>query len=418
MRSNIYRYIVIASMTLIGMSLSLYADLRIGQYLHGGMLDAIVRQITLLLAFDIVVRESLRFSLLKEFSSAENNTAREQKYSTFLLILVLGGILVSFLYACVYTYLLKDIYRASLWLPMVLFSLMFLSAGLQLILNLTGRYFFYSLRIFLLPLSILIWVMVFNRIPFEYSVLMVFVAYVAIIALVLRKILFHLSIRKGAMRHWKKYVVPPLFPMTSYGFLQTSRYLERSLVASVSVGSSYFIYFSFRLYSAFLSLIGLPVSVLLAKSLVDNDSLDEEKNRWQLRRVAAVIVILWTLGIGTLFLFWLSGYVAQWFPKLSEHEFLNVVGFYLLAALLGSLNLPLQATIYRRGGHALLTKMTISMNMIYIAIIVVGAQMMVSSSMSWFVGLAFLSYVILEFAIYVFLLRLLNQGKLAFNYIE
>lgn len=402
-----FKYIMLSLLALIGLALSLYADLKIGEYLYGKNLDNLIKQITLILAFDITIRESLRFSLLKVFSSAENDKHREGMFEKFSLSLIVVGFFFSFVYSGLYSYIINGYLDTSFFLNFSLFLIMFIGAGLQLILNLTGLFFMHSLRVALFPLSILCWLFLLNDHTLESNFLIFFLSYCFMSIYSLRHILRHISWKGNNIESIKRYFIPPLFPMANYSFLQTSRYLERSLVASVSVGSSYYIYFSFKLYAAFISLIGMPVSVILSKFLV-NDKVDCRFERKKLlARLFVFILVMWLLGVGTLSSIWIYTDIEFWFPKITDEGFLGLIMLYLLAAFIGSINITLQVYIYKYGGHMFMMKAIMILSTLYMLFLLIGANFISDNFFSYFVAIIFLIYTLSElFMSFIFLKNL------------
>lgn len=409
MKTFTLKYLMIATMTLLGMSVALYADLKIGEVFADQELDRLIMQLTLLMAFDIIARESLRLSLLQIFHRAFNDEERFVMFSEFSAILAVIGIFISILYSLLYQYLLTSRieFNLDLWVAAAVFELMILSAGLQLILNLKGDFFLYSLRNFLIPLAILTWLFLINSATLEIGLIFYYALYVSSAIYLIKHVLLKRP-HRPLFHGLKKYFVPPLYPLVNFSALQTSRYLERLFVANVALGASYYIYFCFKIYAALVSLVGLPVQALASRQLMQNSDEPDNADHFKVshQQLFFFVSFFWLLGFASLLVVWHTGLVTTWFPKLADSHFTDTIFYYLVAAWIGSLNLPLQAYAYKHSGHLYIARVIISLNFLYALSLLIGSTIFAGVTYTNFVGLSFLSYTTMETILTLRFLRL------------
>lgn len=404
--SMIKKYLSISIITGGGMVLSIFSDLSIGKLTPQNDIDKLVISLTLIVAYDILSRESLRFSLLHVFSETNNIGHKSERYCDLIAVSKSIGIGVSCCFSCLYIFLTKNYLGSLFYLTIFfLFYFIFLSSVCQLILNINGFFKVTSSRIFILPMSIIIWLYSGLNIRLELSMLSVFVSYLIFTNYFLNNALIKTNLSFD-IKTIKRFCIPVLSPIANYSSLQTSRYIERDLGASILPGSAYTLYFSSKIYASIISLISMPMSTILSKKLVEIGT--EKYNVSSLMvKLTFIILAVWIIVVLTVLTIISIPEFKEFFPLISDNHFRDILLIYLFASLFGCFNVPAQAILYRMRLHKSISKIIILLNIIYISALCIITSFgdKVDYSMVVYFGLCFLIYTASELVSYLYILR-------------
>lgn len=379
-----------------GLFFALIVDIIIANNIGLEKLDSVVLLISLIVAYDVLIRESFRFSLLNYFN--EENISKSVLYvlNITVVILVIVAPIYS-LFFSVYTFDYVSLplsFAISFWM----FAALTISNVFILILTVKGVYVLVSIRNYLIPLALALLVFI-DDLLFLLVIIAVLSSVFCLysIYIVRKSINFSLKLDFRLISMIKRL----LFPAASYGMLQGNRYFERSLLTSNAPGTSYGLYFSSKVYSAIITVVAIPVSMVVANKLAHSSSADKK----DLIKVIMFTFFGWLLiSTISMLLIYFDMFLILFTKDIAE-LLLSALPFYILAALFGSISMQLQAYMYKYSKHRLVLFFSVISNVLYSICLIFIGSMQDGIELVESISYLFCLYVLFEMLVYYYLLH-------------
>ncbi|MGR5146651.1 hypothetical protein ACQKP8_08925 [Photobacterium alginatilyticum] len=385
----IKKSLIISLLSLGGMLIAFYVDILLARNIDITNLNDIVLKITLIVAFDTITRESMRFSLLNRIAESIDSDRKNETICCIIKTIMLVGVPFAIIYSILYQNLSNNTNVSEcMYSICVIMFLTILFSNIVVICNIVyGNHIFTSIRNYVLPTSMLLLLYLFDIDYFEYGIFLWFFFYAFVGILNLQIVYNKSKVDLGVLKEL-------FFPMVNYGALQSNRYIERSVTSNVGDGHSYSLYFSSRVYAAVITIISMPLSQIMSESLANNKFNKREIIK-KLFKVLSIIFVCWTvIFFGYLVILKFEG-IKYIIPNYKNIDLDSVLIFYLIASLFGGVSIQLQAVLYRYNEHKKISAVVTMLNILYL-IVLTWLQVISLGKVITTISMMFLMYTVLE----------------------